>query len=109
MTNPRLTLYQFAFSHFNEKVRWALDLKQLTSVRRNLLPGFHTKTATKLGGTSQVPILVCDDEVVAGSSEILRALDRIAPTPALFPQDASARREEVRPGSAGRSGLEESR
>jgi glutathione S-transferase len=31
-------LWQFAFSHFNEKVRWALDWKGIPHVRRSLPP-----------------------------------------------------------------------
>jgi glutathione S-transferase len=87
---PNLVLSQFAFSHFNEKARWALDWKGLDAKKENLLPGLHEKRAKELSGSSQVPILEIDDEVVAGSTAILRALEKRFPLPPLFPTDAQA-------------------
>lgn len=89
-----LVLYQFAFSHFNEKARWGLDWKGLSSKRRNLLPGFHTRTTTNLSGATETPILEVDGDAVAGSTSILRRLEAISPTPELFP-DNDPEREEV--------------
>jgi glutathione S-transferase len=40
-----ITLYQFQFSHFCEKARWALDYKDLPYTCKNLLPGLHTRVA----------------------------------------------------------------
>jgi hypothetical protein len=34
----RPVLWHLQLSHFNEKVRWALDLKRIDHVRRPLLP-----------------------------------------------------------------------
>jgi glutathione S-transferase len=34
-----ITLYQFQFSHYCEKARWALDYKGLAYAPKNLLPG----------------------------------------------------------------------
>src|SRR6185503_21320125 len=34
-------LWQFRFSHFNEKARWALDWKRVPHTRSSLLPGWH--------------------------------------------------------------------
>lgn len=79
-----LVLYQFAFSHFNEKVRWALDWKGLDSDRHNLFPGFHARKTKALSGTTQTPILVVDGESVPGSTAILHRLEEIRPEPALF-------------------------
>jgi glutathione S-transferase len=36
-----IELLQFRHSPYNEKVRWALDLKRLPHRRRSLLPGPH--------------------------------------------------------------------
>lgn len=36
-----LTLYQFPISHYCEKIRWALDFKQLKYNTVNLLPALH--------------------------------------------------------------------
>ncbi|MGH0031222.1 MAG: glutathione S-transferase family protein [Myxococcota bacterium] len=86
-------LYQFAFSHFNEKARWALDWKGLSCERRSLLPGPHARRIQKLcgEGRTQVPVLVEDGRVVAGSAAIVAHLDAIAPARPLFPDDPDAR------------------
>ena len=85
------TLYQFAFSHYNEKARWALEWKGLDHERRNLLPGFHEGFARKLSGATQTPILQDGDRVVAGSTAILRYLDARVSAAPLFPAAATER------------------
>src|SRR6187397_1382247 len=62
--HPMTTLYQFEFSHFCEKARWALDYKGLAHERRNLLPGLHARVARKLASNSSLPILVDNGAVV---------------------------------------------
>ncbi len=84
---PAITLHQFAFSHFNEKARWALDWKGIERVDHNLLPGFHFRAARRLSGATQTPILQIGSDVVAGSTAILRELDRRAPQRPLWPED----------------------
>ena len=49
-----LKLYQFAISHYCEKIRWALDYKGLNYETVNLLPGQHVKTIRKLTGGPDV-------------------------------------------------------
>lgn len=66
-----LTLYQFPISHYCEKVRWALDHKKLDYQVKNLLPGMHDGTATKLAGSSSLPILVHDGQAIQNSSDII--------------------------------------
>ena len=39
MADP--VLWQFKYSHYNEKARWALDFKRIPHRRRSLLPGLH--------------------------------------------------------------------
>jgi glutathione S-transferase len=90
---PELVLYQFAFSHFNEKARWGLDWKGLHSKRCNLLPGFHTRRTRSLSGATQTPILVVDGEAIAGSTSILRHLEEFCPAPELFPTNDPEREE----------------
>ena len=80
-----LTLYQFAISHYCEKIRWALDFKQLEHRVKNLLPGLHFMTARKLAGDSAVPILVYDEKVIQNSSDIITYLDAVFPQRALTP------------------------
>ena len=52
-----IELYQFPFSHYCEKVRWALDYKGIAYRTVNLLPGSHFKHLAKLAPKSSVPVL----------------------------------------------------
>jgi len=54
-TPPRL--WHFRVSHFNEKVRWALDHKRWPHTRKTLIPGFHVAAARWLSGQNQLPVL----------------------------------------------------
>jgi len=86
-------LYDFTFSHYSEKARWALDFKGIPYTPRHLLPGFHLRTTRKLAPRSSVPILKTDDAVIQGSAEIINFLDETFPSRSLTPpdpQDASA-------------------
>ena len=80
-------LYDFAFSHYCEKVRWALDYKGIEYETRHLLPGFHLRTTRKLASRSCVPILAGEGMVVQDSTEIINFLERRFPNPALTPAD----------------------
>ncbi len=60
-------LWQFRFSHFNEKARWALDWKGIAHVRRSLLPGFHVPRVLWMTGQKSVPVLVLDGETIHDS------------------------------------------
>jgi glutathione S-transferase len=87
---PRL--WQFRVSHYNEKVRWALDYKRWPHVRRTLLPGMHVARARWLSGQNQLPVLQIDGRVLAGSNHILAEIERLRPDPPLYPADSKARR-----------------
>ena len=97
-----ITLYQFHWSHFVEKVRWALDFKQLAWTAVDVDP-FTKKqlrqlpNATSAGSAQQLYVPMIHDDasgaVVAESSAILRYLETTYPTPALFPTEASQRQE----------------
>ena len=86
-----IILYQFPASHYNEKVRWALDLKQVPHRRISLLPGPHAPKMKRLTGRTHTPVLVIGDEVVAGSSAILAYLEQNYPDPPLEPVDQGER------------------
>lgn len=89
-----MILYPFAFSHFNEKVRWALDYKGLPSERRSLFPGFHDRTVRRLsGGPTTTPLLVDGGQAISGSAAIVAHLESRQPSPPLFPTSDAARRE----------------
>ena len=70
-----MELYQFAISHFCEKVRWAMDFKQIKYKPIYLVPGPHMRVAKKLSGKTSVPILKDQGKVVSGSGNILTYLD----------------------------------
>jgi glutathione S-transferase len=85
MTAP--TLWQFKYSHYNEKARWALDYKRILHVRRSLLPGAHIPRVLWMTGQKAVPVLVLDGVAIADSTRILEALERRQPEPPLYPRD----------------------
>ncbi len=70
-----ITLYQFPISHYCEKIRWTLAYKQIDYEVKNLLPGLHSLTTSKIATQSSVPILVHDEKVIQGSSQIISYLD----------------------------------
>src|SRR5206468_8192844 len=80
MTPP--VLWQFRFSHYNEKARWALDWKGIAHVPRVLW----------MTGQRSLPVLVLDRETIHDSTRIIERLERLRPEPALYPADAGARR-----------------
>jgi glutathione S-transferase len=83
-------LWQYNFSNFNEKARWALDIKQVAHVRRSLLPTSPRAVLFSLRGT--LPVLDLDGERIVDSTRIVEALERRSPEPALFPEDPPERR-----------------
>ena len=70
MTGPtqRPVLWQLELSHYNEKVRWALDLKRIDHVRRPLLPGAHLLIARPASFPYPIP------EVPATGREFMDSL-----------------------------------
>jgi glutathione S-transferase len=88
-TPPRLL--QFRVSHYNEKVRWALDYKQWPHSRRALVPGFHIPTVRCMTGQTKVPVLEIDGQLLTDSSHILAELERQRPDPPLYPSDPTER------------------
>ena len=52
---PRLL--HFRVSHYNEKVRWALDFKRWAHRRKALVPGFHVAGLQIKTGQRKVPVL----------------------------------------------------
>lgn len=88
-----LVLHQFEFSHFNEKARWALDYKGVAHERKSYLPGPHMPAIRKLSGQQQTPVLTIDGEVVAGSANIIDALEERYPEKPLYPVDSELRQQ----------------
>lgn len=93
MPQAAIELLQFPFSHFNEKVRWALDFKGIAHQRINYLPGPHVPQIRRLTGQNAVPVLRIDGKVIFGSARIIDELEQRYPTPPLYPQDRALRDE----------------
>ncbi len=91
-----LELLQFRHSPYNEKARWALDLKRVPHRRRSLLPGPHLGAVKRLTGRTATPVLVHDGEAIDGSARILEWLDARYPSPALLPADPAQCEEALR-------------
>jgi glutathione S-transferase len=87
-------LWHISFSHYNEKVRWALDYKGIEHRRREAVGGTHPLVALALtrGRSSTFPLLELDGQRVSDSTAIIAELERRWPEPPLYPEDASERR-----------------
>ena len=91
-----LELLQFRHSPYNEKVRWALDIKHVVHRRRSLLPGPHLAVVRKLTGRTSTPVLLHDGVALDGSARIIDWLDAHGGAPALVPADLAQRDEALR-------------
>jgi glutathione S-transferase len=86
-------LWQLQLSHYNEKVRWALDYKHVPHIRRSLLPGPHIRKAQRLtGDTSTTPVLTLDGRSIGDSTRIIATIEQRWPRPPLYPEDETQRR-----------------
>jgi glutathione S-transferase len=91
-----IELLQFRHSPYNEKVRWALDLKRVPHRRRSLLPGPHVATVRRLTGHTHTPVIIAEGQAIDASARILEWIEARWPQPALFPADATERAEALR-------------
>lgn len=87
---PRLL--HFRVSHYNEKVRWALDFKRWAHRRKALVPGFHVAGLQIKTGQRKVPVLEIEGGRLIGSAHIIDELERRRPEPALYPADEAGRK-----------------
>jgi glutathione S-transferase len=86
-------LWQLQLSHYVEKVRWAMDYKQVPHVRRSLLPGPHSLQAKRLtGDTYTTPVLTIEGRSIGDSTAIIAALEQRWPHPPLYARTAAQRR-----------------
>lgn len=89
-----LTLYQFAISHYCEKVRWALAFKGIEHRVVNLIPGLHRIRASRLGlRRASLPVVAHRGRLLQGSRAILDYLDQAFPARALTPRHEPQRGE----------------
>ena len=82
-----LILHQFASSHFNEKVRWALDWKGIAHIRKSYLPGPHAPRIRALTGQTATPVIEHRGETTFGSARIIERLETDFPERPLLPED----------------------
>jgi glutathione S-transferase len=94
MNDGKPTLIQLDISHYSEKVRWALDYKQVPHRRRSPLPGSHMPIAFAMtrGESITLPLLRLDGRTIADSTAILAAIEQRYPDPPLYPADPEQRR-----------------
>jgi glutathione S-transferase len=81
---PRLL--HFRVSHYNEKVRWALDYKRWPHRRKALVPGFHLAGVRLRTGQNKTPVLEMSGQRLVGSAHIIEELERLRPDPPLYPE-----------------------
>jgi len=92
MQTPRLIT--IGFSHYCEKVRWALDRAGMAFDEERHPPALHYRALRGLGAGRQVPVLVHAGGALGDSTAILKWID--AQTPAdrrLYPADPALRAE----------------
>jgi glutathione S-transferase len=86
----RPVLWQYTFSNYNEKARWALDFKGIAHERRSLMPGGARAMWFSIRGT--VPVLDLGGARIVDTTRIVEALERMKPEPALYPTDPDERK-----------------
>src|SRR5215471_19309073 len=79
------TLYDSAFSPFARKVRLVLDVKGIEYDVVDGLALANRDALAKVNGRVEVPTLVHDGVVVVGSSDIVQYLERLFPSPGVYP------------------------
>jgi glutathione S-transferase len=84
-------LWQYSFSNYNEKARWALDFKGIRHRRHSLMPGWP-RALWLARGDRTLPALDLDGQRIIDSSRIIEALEGRNPEPALYPADPGERR-----------------
>ena len=84
-------LWQYSFSNYNEKARWALDYKGIRHRRRSVMPG-GPRGMLFSRGNGTLPALDLNGRRIIDSTAIIAALEEVQPEPALFPADPEERR-----------------
>jgi glutathione S-transferase len=77
-------LWQYSFSNYNEKARWALDFKGIRHRRRSVMPGWPRSLWLSRGDRT-LPLLDLDGQRIMDSTRIIGALEERSPEPALYP------------------------
>src|SRR4029453_14877918 len=91
-------LWHIPLSHFNEKVRWALDYKGIAH-RRRVLGADYLIRAWRATGRGTLPILFLDGRPIGDSTHIIAALEARHPAPPLYPREAAERERALTPAA----------
>jgi glutathione S-transferase len=83
-------LWHIPFSHYSEKVRWALDYKRIAH-RRRVLGSDYLIKVWRATGQGKLPVLWLDGRAFADSTRIIAALEERYPELPLYPRDPAAR------------------
>jgi glutathione S-transferase len=83
-------LWQYSFSNFNEKARWALDFKGIRHRRHSLMPGWPRSLWLSRGNRT-LPVLDLDGRRIMDSTRIIAALEERHSDPALYPGEPAER------------------
>jgi glutathione S-transferase len=86
-----VVLWHFPISHFNEKVRWTLDLKRIPHRRVALGPDYLVR-ALWATGKPTLPVLFVGRRAISDSTRIIAALEELVPAPPVYPRDEALRR-----------------
>jgi glutathione S-transferase len=83
---PEIILHHYPLSPFSEKVRLTCGLKQLAwrSVVIDLMPP-RPELEPLTGGYRRVPVMQIGADIFCDTQIILRTIERLHPTPSLFP------------------------
>lgn len=89
----KLRLYDWGPSPFCLKIRAILEYKSLEYERVPLLRGGlgTLRDLRRRGRVGKVPALDMDGEMIVDSTDIAEAIERLAPSPSIFPKDARDR------------------
>jgi len=83
-------LWQYSFSNYNEKARWALDFKRIPHRRRSVTPGgFRGLWLSR--GDRTLPAIDLDGRRIVDSTAIIAALETRKPEPPVYPADPQER------------------
>lgn len=86
-----LTMIELYPSPFSERLRWALEYKQLPYERRPYVPLADEAEHRRRTGIATAPVLLVDGDVIGDSNQALEWLEAAHPSPALLPPDARLR------------------
>ena len=93
MSDDLPVLWHFRLSHFNEKVRWALDYKKIEHRKVDWPPGLQVGPALLRTGQRQLPIMCIDGSWIHDSTAIIARLEERQPLPRLYPEDPELKQQ----------------